>query len=319
MHNGDGLASPNYQLSSNNSPELDPELDDKDKRCRRCDHNRSKCPVCRPQRLYHSAANKCKSKPIVKSRGKAYCCKCARKNKINRYFDPTRKEKLALLKYAMRRSVAAAQPKPYVEDALKTKQCFDTPQLCGQLPLTGSIDDQTDSVAHTSPLVIMSCRIPNNISPFDLSDVDHAVRDAYYNAGHLMLLIQAGQPIDCGVLTTVLNTLFDRLAILNHHTFPALTPAILSNRKVLHHSLRIARGRVQTVYKCLLVAARQAGVLRSHGHGVPVGPHGLAARYNRPTINPNRDSGIQGLLWRARALFDELKIWIGLLNAGMSL
>lgn len=308
---------PNNQLSFNTSPGPNLGLNDNDIRCRRCNHHRVKCPICRPQRVHHSAANKYKSKPIIKSRGKAYCCKCSSKNRINRYFDPRRKEKLVLIKYVIFGGVAATQLRSYIVDALKSKQCYSPPQLCGQLPPTGSTDDQTDSMARTSPLVVMNCRIFNNSnSSLDLSNLDHTVREAYYNVGQLTLLIQDGQPIDSGVLSTVLNILFNQLAVLNHHVFPTFTPAILSNRKIIHHSLRIARGRVQTAYKDLWVAARRAGVLRTPHM---VGPHGLATRYNRTTINPSRDSRIQDLLWRARVLFDELRFWLGLLNAGMSL
>lgn len=85
-----------------------------DHRCRVRQHQRCRCPYCGPRASHlirHKAHDKRKPKALLKLRGKVYCYKCARNNKLGRIFDinPEHDKKLALVKCSELRKVSPAQ------------------------------------------------------------------------------------------------------------------------------------------------------------------------------------------------------------------
>ena len=81
---------------------------------------------------------------------------------------------------------------------------------------------------------------------------------------------------------------------------------------------------MQTVYKELWAAALQTGMLRKpRGYAGSAGKPGDLARLSlapgERNIVPSHDAGVQQLLWKSRALADELRLWLALLRAGRSL
>jgi hypothetical protein len=257
---------------------------------------------------------------------------------------PGNKEKLALIKYATLKSIAAAEPSAHITNALMDNQCYSPTQLCSQLlPFDFTKGPEAPGV-NISPITVMRCHIPstitNNHSRQALYNLDCTAQQVSNTVRRLICLLSSGYPIDAGILSASLNALFNQLAFLNHRAFPALAPAIHPDKKAFQNSLRTVRGRVQTAYKGLLAAARRAGVLgRSSGRGVRAGrvsgttrpvpgmiPRpvpGLIAspflRLRMELVEASREVDVQRILRRARELARELHSWIALLGAGRGL
>jgi hypothetical protein len=126
----------------------------------------------------------------------------------------------------------------------------------------------------------------------------------------LNLLLASDDPIDTGILRTVLQSLFNQLATLIHRAFPALMPSVLPNRKAFQHCLSAAGRGVQAAYKELWAAASLTGMLRRDV---------LITESSERSILTSHETAVQQLLWRTGELADELRLWLALLRAGRSL
>lgn len=175
--------------------------------------------------------------------------------------------------------------------------------------------------------VVFDCQMPGQSDHSDVaafSILEHRVLQVENIVLHLILLISNGDPIDTGILRTVLQTLLNQLATLTHRAFPALMPGVFPNRKAFQHCLRVASRGVQALYKELWVAALRTGLLRrSCGHaglaGRPIEPDTLTMEPGERQIAPSNDAGIRHLLWKSRTLADELRFWLALLRVGRTL
>lgn len=128
---------PNTLNTPNNNPaRTNVIVFNNDLRCRFCGHSRSKCSICQTPRSHSSVADRRKAKKVPKNRRRrAYCCKCKHKSKLVRFFDPNRKEKLALIKYTELKIDAAARLRSYILQALKSKRCCQSPTTCRDLSI----------------------------------------------------------------------------------------------------------------------------------------------------------------------------------------
>jgi hypothetical protein len=173
-------------------------------------------------------------------RRKAYCCNCKQKNKLVRFFDPHRKEKLALIKYTGLKIDAAARLRSYILQALKSEQCYQSPTTCGSFSSMNLRYDQGSPGLGIPSLVVFNCQIPDH-SNLDVSLVlEIRVQQVESIALRLSLLLASDNPIDTGILRAVLQTLFNQLATLAHRAFPALMPDVLPSRKTFQHSMSAA-------------------------------------------------------------------------------
>lgn len=296
-----------------------------DLRCRFCGHNRSKCSICQTPRSHSSAADRPKAKKVPKARRhKPNCCKCKHKNKFVRSFDPKHKERLALIKYTELKIDAAARLRSYIFQALKSEQGRKSPTTCRGFSRMNTGNNHDGPGPSSPSLLVFNCQLPDrsNISTHSL--LEHRVLQVENIVLRLILLLSNEDPIDTGILRTVLRTLWNQLATLTRRAFPTLMPSALPNRQAFQNSLRVTSGRVQAVYKKLWAAALQTGVLSR--------PRGYAASTGRPSeldtftmergersIVSSHDAGIQQLLWKSRTLADGLRFWLALLRAGRSL
>jgi hypothetical protein len=295
-----------------------------DPRCRLCGHNRSKCSICQTPRSHSSAADRRKAKKVLKTRRKAYCCKCKHKSKLVRFFDPNHKEKVALIKYTELKIDAAARLRSYILEALKSKQYQSSRTTCGGFSRMNTRHDDQGSPGTGGPsLLVFNCQIPDHINVAASDLLEHRVMQVENIVLRLILLLSNEGPIDTGILRTILRTLFNQLATLTHRAFPALMPEVLMNRKAFQHSLHVAGRGVQTGYKELWATALQTGLLRcSRGIVESAGGLGeletLSTEFGGRSIVPSHDAGVQLLLWKSRALADELRFWLAPLRAGRS-
>jgi hypothetical protein len=208
--------------------------------------------------------------------------------------------------------------------AIKSKRSHNLPTTCGELSPKKFEDSHPDPGSGSSSLVVFNCQIPDH-RDFDISLVlEYHVQQVESVVLRLSLLLANENPIDTGILRTVLRTLFHQLATLTHRSFPDLLPDILSNRRAFQYSLCVASRGVQTLYKELWAAALRAGVLgRSRGYvastGRPIEPGNLVKESDERSIVPSHNVGVQQLLWKSRELADELRFWLALLRAGRSL
>lgn len=244
-----------------------------DLRCRFCGHNRSKCSICQTSRSHSSAADRRKAKKVLKTRRrKSYCCKCKHKSKLVRIFDPNHKEKLALIKYTELKIDATARLRSCIFQALKSEQGRKSPTTCRGFSRMDTGNDHDDPGSSSPSLVVFNCQLPDHSNVAASHLLEHRVLQVENSVLHLILLLSDDNPIDIGILRTVLRTLFNQLATLSHRASPALTPGMLPNRKAFQHSLRIASRGGQAVYKELWAAALQTGVLRkSRGYAASTG------------------------------------------------
>lgn len=311
--------SPNNSNSPKNSKSDDSNItvSDNDLRCGFCGHNRSKCSICQTQRSHSSAAD----------RRKAYCCKCKHKSKLTRFFDPYHKEMLALVNCTELKIDAAARLRSYIFQSLKSEQCHKFLTTCGGFSRMDAGYDHGSSGSHMFSPVIFDCQMPGQSYHSDVaafSILKHRALQVENIVLRLILLISNGDPIDTGILRTVLQTLLNQLATLTHRAFSALMPGVFPNRKAFQHCLRIASRGVQALYKELWVAALRTGLLRrSCGHaglaGKPIEPDTLTMEPGERQIVPSHDAGIRHLLWKSRTLSDELRFWLALLRVGRTL
>jgi hypothetical protein len=259
-----------------------------------------------------------------------YCCKCSHGKETTRHFGPDNKEKLALLRYATLKGVAAAELRSYLTNALKEKQRYSPTQLRGQfspIDLTGIPGTLFASTLH---ITVLNCRLPstnnNNHSRQNLYNLDLTIQQVSNIVRRLISLLSSGRPIDTGILRSSLNTLF------NHRAFPALAPGIHPDKRSFQDSLRTARGKVQAAYKGLLAAARRAGVLgRVSGRVVRAARVSGTTRpiprmLTHPLLGPEmervevgREIDVRQILRRSRELAVELNSWVALLGAGRAL
>ena len=291
-------------------------------RCRFCGHNRSKCSICQTPRSHSSAADRRKAKKVLETRRrKSYCCKFKHKSKLVRIFDPNHKEKLALIKYTELKIDAAARLGSCIFQALKSEQGRKSPTTCRGFSRMDTGNDRDGPGPSSPSLIVSNCQLPDHSNVAVSSLLEHRVLQVENSVLRLILLLSNGNPIDTGILRTILHTLFNRLATLTHRAFPALMPGALPNRKACQHGLRVASRGIQVVYKELWAAALQTGVLRKpRGHarsaGRPSERDVLIVEPGERSIIPSHDAGVQQLLWKSRQLADELRFWLVLLRVG---
>lgn len=243
-------------------------------------------------------------------RRKAYCCKCKHKSKLFSFFDPNRKEKLALIGYTELKRDAAARLRSYILQALKAEQCHKSPTTCRGFSRMDPRYDQGGPGSGSPSLVVLNCQIPDH-SDLDVSlALEYRVMQVESIALRLNLLLASDDPIDTGILRTVLQSLFNQLATLIHRAFPALMPSVLPNRKAFQHCLSAAGRGVQAAYKELWAAASLTGMLRRDV---------LITESSERSILTSHETAVQQLLWRTGELADELRLWLALLRAGRSL
>lgn len=159
-------------------------------------------------------------------------------------------------------------------------------------------------------LVVLHCHIPDHSDAAASDPLQYQLLQVERIALRLSLLLASDEPIDIGILRTVLRILLNQLATLTHRAFPALMPCVLTNRKAFQHSLRAAGRGVQAAYKELWVSALLNGLLKRNTLIMETGERSTV-------LNP--DTGVQQLLWRARDFADELRLWLALLIAGRRL
>lgn len=203
---------------------------------------------------------------------------------------------------------------------LKQKRRHRAPKTACK-PCVVLLYDPGNFGAGAPSLMVMNCRIPDrNSTPGNLHCLDFAVRQVYSSVRRVIALLSGPRPNDTTLLRTVLHTLLSQLAKLNHRTFPSLAPGIFYKNGMLQHSLRNARGHVQTSYKALWITALQNGLLMTRKKRLSAG--NIATQ-----VSNGRAMGLEGgahdrtiaLRLRARELLDALQLWTGMLRAWMSL
>lgn len=162
-------------------------------------------------------------------------------------FDPNHKERLAPIKYTEFKIDAAARLRSY--KALKSDQGHKSPTTCRGFSRMDTGNDHDGPGPSSASLVVFNCQSPDRSNVAASSLLEHRVLQVENSVLRLILLLSNEKPINTGILRTVLRTLFNKLAILTHRTFPALMPLVLPDKKAFQHSLRVASRGVQIVYK----------------------------------------------------------------------
>ncbi|GAB7327425.1 hypothetical protein MBLNU13_g11286t2 [Cladosporium sp. NU13] len=275
--------------------------------------------------FHPSAADGRRAKKVPKTgHCKSYCCKCKHKNKLVRLFDPNTKEKLALINYARLKIDAAARLRSYIFQVLRSEQGRKSPTTCCGFSRMNTVNDHDGPGPSSPSVVVFNCRVPDHSNLAASSLLEHCVLQVENSVLRLILPLSNNNPIDTGILRTVLRTLFKQLASLTHRTFPVQMPSILPNRKAFQHSLRVTGRGVQVVYEELWAVALQTGVLtRLRGYAASAGRLSeletlIEEPGERSTIL-SHDAAVQQLLWKSRQLADELRFWLALLRVGRSL
>lgn len=296
-----------------------------DHRCRVCQHQRCRCPYCGPRASHlirHKAHEKRKPKALLKLRGKVYCCKCTRNNKLGRIFDinPEHDKKLALIKSSELRKVSPDRLKDFMRNALKQKRHHRATKIACK-HCVGSKYDPGNSGAGAPSLMVMDCRIPDYANiPGNLHRLDFTVRQVYSSVRRLITLLSGPRSHDTTLLRTVLQALLSQLANLNHRTFPSFAPGIFSKNGVFQHSLRSARGQVQTAYKVLWTTALRHGLLTKRKERLSVGSIATPLSNRRVLgLEAGAEDRVIVLRSRARELLDTLQLCAGMLRAWRSL
>ncbi|GAB7327426.1 hypothetical protein MBLNU13_g11286t1 [Cladosporium sp. NU13] len=235
-----------------------------------------------------------------------------------------RLEKLALINYARLKIDAAARLRSYIFQVLRSEQGRKSPTTCCGFSRMNTVNDHDGPGPSSPSVVVFNCRVPDHSNLAASSLLEHCVLQVENSVLRLILPLSNNNPIDTGILRTVLRTLFKQLASLTHRTFPVQMPSILPNRKAFQHSLRVTGRGVQVVYEELWAVALQTGVLtRLRGYAASAGRLSeletlIEEPGERSTIL-SHDAAVQQLLWKSRQLADELRFWLALLRVGRSL